>query len=93
VEPVDILGEEGEGATLLDRALLELGEGDVARVGLGVEALEASPVVPPGDEFGVGLVGLGRGEGLGVELGPEGFHGPVAAGIPECGDLALGADA
>ncbi len=84
VEVVDVLGAEVEA---VGHVALEVGEGEVAGVGMGGEGVAAAHGVEAPDEGGVGVPGVGRGDVFDAMAVPE------AAGAAEGGEAALGGDA
>ena len=84
VEVVYILGAEVEA---VGHVALEVGEGEVAGVGMGGEGVAAAHGVEAPDEGGVGLPGFGGGYVFYAMAVPE------AAGAAEGGEAALGGDA
>ena len=84
VEVVYVLGAEVEAAGHL---ALEVGEGEVAGVGLGGEGVAAAHGVEAPDQGWVGVPGVGGGDFLDTMAVPE------ATGTAEGGEAALCGDA
>lgn len=88
VQPVHILGDDGHRAVARTQMPLKFGQRVVSGVGLHIPGLRKAPVVPAGDQFGVAVEGVDRGQFHRVVLGPVAF-----LGVAEGGESALGGDA
>ena len=85
VQAIDVLGDQRQPVGV---AGLEFGQRHVAGVGLRVDQPGAALGVPVPDTLRVGAEGLGRGQFLRAEVGPQ-----AGLRVAESGHAGLGADA
>lgn len=89
VEIVDVLGTKEEAVS---QGLLQVGEGEVGRVGLGGEGIAAAHGVEAPDEFGVGLPGLGGCDLLDAVAVPKAARAAKGCEAAFGGDAGAGED-